>query len=233
MDESMLSDAALVMRCQRELPEVTRSFEELVRRYTQRIYTLVYRIVANREEAEDITQDVLLKAYYSLPQLKQPAQFSTWLYRMATNAALDSLERRRRHPWASPIEQVPERFQPSPAAAAALAHPEEQLLRNELRDCINTVLCTLEREQAQILVMRELEELSYDDMARALDLSLGAIKMRLHRARLAFQRLFLKLCGHYARVVHSRSRSGRAERQRSPQEAQQVLRQRKTAEEQS
>ncbi|MBX5451326.1 sigma-70 family RNA polymerase sigma factor [Thermogemmatispora sp.] len=229
----MLSDAVLVMRCQRELPAVTRSFEELVRRYTQRIYTLVYRIVANREEAEDITQDVLLKAYYSLPQLKQPAQFSTWLYRMATNAALDSLERRRRHAWASSIEQVPEQSQPSSTAAVALAHPEEQLLRNELRDCINTVLCTLERDQAQILVMRELEELSYDDMARALDLSLGAIKMRLHRARLAFQRLFLKLCGHYARVVRPRSRSERAERQRSPQQAQQVLRQRRTAEEQS
>jgi RNA polymerase sigma-70 factor (ECF subfamily) len=227
----MLSDAALVMRCQHELPETTRSFEELVRRYTQRIYTLVFRIVANREEAEDITQDVLLKAYYSLPQLKQPAQFSTWLYRMATNAALDSLERRRRHPWTASIEQSPEQAQPLPAAAIALAHPEEQLLRNELRDCINTVLCTLEREQAQILVMRELEELSYDDIARMLDVSLGAIKMRLHRARLAFQRLFLKLCSHYARVVRSRPRPERSG-QRPSQQAQPVPRQQQRDQEQ-
>ncbi|MBX5456147.1 MAG: sigma-70 family RNA polymerase sigma factor [Thermogemmatispora sp.] len=232
MDESMLSDAALVMRCQHELPETTRSFEELVRRYTQRIYTLVFRIVANREEAEDITQDVLLKAYHSLPQLKHPAQFSTWLYRMATNAALDSLERRRRHPWAAPIEQASEQAQPSPAAAVSLAHPEEQLLRNELRDCINTVLCTLEREQAQILVMRELEELSYDDIARTLDVSLGAIKMRLHRARLAFQRLFLKLCSHYARVVRSRPRPGRSGQQRPSQQTQPLPRQRQRKKEQ-
>ncbi len=204
MDDSTLSDKILVIRCQRELPDSTRSFEYLVRRYTQRVYALVYRIVANREEAEDITQEVFIKACYALPRLQQPALFSAWLYRTATNAALDALEKRKRRPLGESLDQEQEEGQQAALAVASGPGPEEQLARRELRDCINTVLGGLERDQARVLVMRDLEDLSYDDMARALDLSLGAIKMRLHRARLAFQRLFIKLCGQH---LQGRARS--------------------------
>src|SRR5579884_1803213 len=96
----VLTDEELVQRCKVELPHTTRSYEELVSRHAQRVYSLVYRVVGDRQEAEDISQEVFLKVYHGLPKFDQQASFSTWLYRIATNSALDALDkvkRRRQH----------------------------------------------------------------------------------------------------------------------------------------
>ena len=194
----VITDEELVIRCKKELPRTTRSYELLVQRHMNRIYTLVYRVVCNKEEAEDITQEVLVKVYNNIRSFDQKALFSTWLYRIAVNSALDSLEKTKRHhktttsfshspsPDAGEEENVP---------ASTAAGPEEEAIQSDLRECIQRVLKDLDRDQARVLVMRDFEDLSYDDIAQVLEAKLSAVKMRIHRARLAFQAIFNQFCG--------------------------------------
>src|SRR5690348_2515119 len=91
-----LTDEELVARCKQELPGNTRSYEELVRRYMHRVYSITYNVVSHREEAEDITQEVFVKVYHGLKKFEQQSLFSSWLYRIATNSALDALDKTKR-----------------------------------------------------------------------------------------------------------------------------------------
>ena len=195
-----LSDEELVRRCQAELPHNTQSYELLVQRHMNRIYAIVYRVVSNQEEAEDITQEIFLKIYHHVRNFEQHASFPTWLYRIATNSALDALDKQKRRrennffakgqrsaKQEEDIDQVN-------LQASTKEGPEEKILQMELRECINQVLKKLNREQAHLLVMRDFEELSYDEITQILEVGLSAVKMRIHRARLAFQQIFLQIC---------------------------------------
>ncbi len=195
----ILTDEELVNRCKIELPRTTRSYELLVQRHMDRIYTLVYRVVYNKEEAEDITQEVLVKVYNNIHSFDQKATFSTWLYRIAVNTALDSLEKmKRRHSMTISFSHAPSSGsdeERETIVAATEAGPEEEVMQRDLRNCIQRVLKDLDREQARVLIMRDFEDLSYADIAQALEAKLSAVKMRIHRARLAFQTIFNQFCG--------------------------------------
>ena len=84
-----LTDEELASRCKVELPDITTSYELLVQRHSARVYSLAYRLTGNREEAEDVTQEVFLKVYHGIKKFEQHSSFSSWLYRIATNSALD------------------------------------------------------------------------------------------------------------------------------------------------
>ena len=194
-----LSDEELVARCKTELPHDTRSYELLVQRHMNRVYSLVYRMVCNKEEAEDLTQEVFLKVFNNLKKYEQQAAFSTWLYRIATNTALDALDKTRRRPQAAPPLKGRDRaeeetdqinLQPSPEEG-----PEDSFIRAELRECISRVLKKLDKEQARMLVLRDFNDLSYDEISKTLGAGLSAVKMRIHRSRLAFQEVFNQFCG--------------------------------------
>lgn len=195
-----LTDEELVTRCKAELPSNTSSYELLVQRHMNRVYNMVYRVVLNKEEAEDITQEVFVKVFNNMKKFEQQASFSSWLYRIATNSALDSLDKMRRlPPTAASVkhsntsqeeETDPINLQPSPAAG-----PEESAIQAELRECIRRVLRKLDRDHARVLIMRDFDDLSYDEIAKSLEVGLSAIKMRIHRARLAFQEIFNQFCG--------------------------------------
>ncbi len=195
-----LSDEELVRRCKVELPHNTQSYEILVQRHMNRIYAIVYRVVSNGEEAEDITQEIFLKIYHHVKKFEQHASFSTWLYRIATNSALDALDKEKQRREKSFFvkgkisteqeENVDRGDLPAPTKEG----PEEKILQMELRECINQVLKKLNREQAYVLVMRDFEDLSYDEITKILGVGLSSVKMRIHRARLAFQQIFLQIC---------------------------------------
>src|SRR5690242_20122054 len=97
-----LSDEELVERCKKELPDDTRSYEILVSRHMQRVYGMIYRVVRQSEEAEDITQEVFLKVFHHLRTFDQKASFTSWLYRVTTNSALDALDKIKRRPASAP-----------------------------------------------------------------------------------------------------------------------------------
>ena len=203
-----MTDEELVQRCKVELPHTTRSYEELVARHAQSVYSLAFRVVGDRQEAEDISQEVFLKVYHGLPKFDQRALFSTWLYRIATNSALDALdkERRRRHhmmrvDMRPGVQDETKENDALVSIASPGANPEELTLRSELRTCINRVLRQLDREQARVLLLRDFENLSYDEIAKMVQAGLGAVKMRIHRARLAFRDLFNQFCGNISLAV--------------------------------
>lgn len=198
-----LTDEELVRRCKQELPHSTRSYEELVRRYMNRVYSIVYRVVQNKEEAEDISQEVFVKVYNGIKKFEQQAAFSSWIYRIATNSALDALDKsKQRSKKVSLIGKPGSTSDDEERDALNLqvskeAGPEEKALQTELRECINRVLKELDREQARLLLMRDFDNLSYDEIAQLLQAGLSAVKMRIHRARLAFQQVFSQFCGKH------------------------------------
>src|ERR1700680_356440 len=162
-----LTDEELVIRCKAELPGDTRSYEILVQRYMNRVYSVAYRVVGNKEEAEDITQEVFVKVYNGLKKFEQQASFSTWIYRIATNSALDTLDKIERRPkihfrlFSSKNQQEAEQNDRTDLQASKDEMPEEMALQSELRECINGVLRKLDREHARLLILRDFDDRSY------------------------------------------------------------------------
>lgn len=202
VDIETLTDEELVARCKRELPQDTRSYEILVQRHMNRVYSVVYRVVCSKEEAEDIAQEVFVKVFHGLKKFEQQASFSSWLYRIATNSALDSLDKLKRQQKNTLLPNSYSRHDESEDEVDPLhthpthdGGPEEHAIRNELRECISRVLRNLDRQQSRLLIMRDFEDLSYDEIASVLKVKLSAVKMRIHRARLSFQELFSQTCG--------------------------------------
>lgn len=196
-----LTDEELVERCQRELPGSVQSYDVLVQRHMHQVYRLAYRIVGNREEAEDITQEVFFKAYKNLHTFKHQATFSTWLFRIATNSAIDAFVKIKHHYQTivsiTPYSRVgkDDENEVLLPQLVPIAGPEESILQKELRNCLRQVLQTLDPEQVRLLVMRDFNGLSYNEIANVLGVSVSAVKMRIHRARLAFQEVFNQQCG--------------------------------------
>ncbi|WP_415366503.1 RNA polymerase sigma factor [Saccharothrix sp. BKS2] len=150
------------------------AFDELVRRHTGRMYRVALRVVGDPVEAEDVVQDAWISAWRALPRFRGDAAASTWLYRVVTNAALVHLRRARP---TVPLESAPE-----PRADGG---PEVALLRNEVTDVVLRAIATLEPTQRVPLVLRELEGLSYEEVAEVLGIPVPALRSRLHRARVA------------------------------------------------
>jgi RNA polymerase sigma-70 factor, ECF subfamily len=194
------SDEELVARCKVELPHNSQSYERLIQRHMNHVYRTVYRIIGNQEDAEEVAQDVFLKVHNHIKKFEQQSSFSTWLYRIAVNSALDALDKKkRRMSKGMYTSEQGDKKQTDQRDQEELSHPspedpEEKILQKELRECINSVFRKLEREQAEVLVMHDLDELSYDEISHIMDAGLSAVKMRIHRARLAFQKVFLQIC---------------------------------------
>jgi len=160
------------------------SFEELVTRYEDKIFRLTMNITGNREDAEDAMQDAFLKAFSHLENFHGDSRFYTWLVRIAANEALMRLRRRRPNhfsidqPTESDSDLMPRELEEwSP-------NPEQRYAQSEIDNIISTLLEQLEDEYRIVLVLRDVEELSTQETADALGISLSAVKSRLLRARL-------------------------------------------------
>ena len=182
----MLDDQALVTRCQHG---DVGAFEELVRRYEKRVYNLAYRMSGNPDDACELAQEAFLKVFNALDSFKGQSSFSTWLYRIAANACLDQLRSRGRHPVTSlddPIvtnkgETIGKQILDN------APRPDEVVERRELQAAVQGAIASLPEDYRIILVLRDLQDLSYQQIAEYLDLSLGTVKSRLNRARLALK----------------------------------------------
>jgi RNA polymerase sigma-70 factor (ECF subfamily) len=190
-----LSPEELVRRCQQSLPGDTRAFELLVTYFKERVFATAYRIMGNRQEAEDQAQEVFLKVYRNIKNLDEPATVTSWIYRITTNTCLDALEKQKRRPNQAPLTPRDEGRDEQPVYAdERTPTPEEAVLRHELHRCLETTLAQLDARDRATLVLREIEGRSYQEIAECLAVGLSATKMRIHRARLAFQRLLDRVC---------------------------------------
>ena len=154
------------------------AFGQLVIKYQKRVYALTVRMCPTPELAEEAVQETFLSAWQGLPFFRGDSAFSTWLYRLASNACVDLLRKEGRHQGPSLDDEavsaeVPD-TRPTPEAAAE---------QKELRAQIEAGLRTLSPEHREVLILREIQQLSYDEIADALSLDLGTVKSRISRGR--------------------------------------------------
>jgi len=161
------------------------AFEELVRRYDRNVFRIAQHITQNREDAEDVVQDAFLKAYENLPQFQGQSKFYTWLVRIAVNEALMKLRRRRPERMVSLDEEVRTEEDSMPREIADWSpNPEQQYNQAELKDILGKTIQGLPPGFRTVFVLRDVEGLSTEETAEALNLSIPAVKSRLLRARL-------------------------------------------------
>ena len=170
------------------------AFQLLVERYQDRMFSLVRHYTRNAAEVEDVVQETFLKAYRKLPGFQQQASFSTWLYRIAVNTALDLLKRKGR----SPVSTVDDPEAAVGASALEVAPPDARLETEEIARVTRRVLEELPEIFRTVLVLRELEGLSYLDIAESLAISIGTVESRLFRARARFKEALARLYPEYA-----------------------------------
>ncbi|MBK7642464.1 MAG: sigma-70 family RNA polymerase sigma factor [Planctomycetes bacterium] len=164
------------------------SFQLLVERYEQRIFNLIRHYTRNPVEIEDLAQETFLKAFRRLASFQRQSSFYTWLYRIAVNTILDSLKRRGR----SPVQAV-EDLEAVPAApSAASPSPSATLEREEIARITQEVLEGLPEIFRTVLVLREYEDMAYQDIADLLGISIGTVESRLFRARARFKERLLQ-----------------------------------------
>jgi len=163
----------------------TRAFAELVRRYEGKIFRLAQHITQNREDAEDVLQETFMKAYEHLDQFKGDSKFYTWIVRIAVNQALMKLRRRKTDKSVSLDEQIDTGEDTIVREIAAWDEdPEQQFSREELGGILDEAIQSLDPPYRSVFVLRDIDELSTEETAEALGLSVPAVKSRLLRARL-------------------------------------------------
>ena len=163
------------------------AFGELVGRYQQKALALSCRLCGNPEDGADAAQEAFLSAWRNLPAFRGDATFSTWLYRLVSNASMDILRRRQRrdaHAGSSLDDEENPFDAPDPAPA-----PQEIAERRELRQALQDALNALSPERREVLILREIHQLSYEEIADALSLDIGTVKSRIHRAREALRKI--------------------------------------------
>ena len=178
MVSEAISDAECVRKLQRG---ETDAFETLIRRHQKTIFNLVYRMLGDYDEAAEISQEVFLSAYRAIGNFRGDANFSTWLYRIALNHATTrrkSLNTRQQR--SVPIENTEPASDPHPG-------PAESMEKKEIRQRVQQALNRLDPDDAAVILLRDLQDVPYEEVARALDIPIGTVKSRLHRARQALK----------------------------------------------
>jgi RNA polymerase sigma-70 factor (ECF subfamily) len=161
----------------------TRAFDELVRRYENKVYRLAHKILREDEDAADVLQDTFLSAYRGLKNFKAESTFSTWLYRIATNASLMKVRKRRDNLVSLEQSQSPVPGAEPLSIADWHKQPVEDLMDTETREILQESVDQLPEDLRTVFLLRDDQELSNQEVAEILDLSVAAVKSRLHRAR--------------------------------------------------
>jgi RNA polymerase sigma-70 factor (ECF subfamily) len=169
------------------------AFREMIKTYQSEVFNLVFRMLGNRAEAEDLAQEIFVTVFKSIDGFRSESKFSTWLYRIAINTCKNRykyLSRRKYHATRS-LEQTPERQALEPTAEnsalplqAQISQPDKMLEGLQLEQAIQQAIASLEQEQRTLVVLRDIQGLSYQEIATITQLPEGTVKSRLHRARM-------------------------------------------------
>lgn len=167
------------------------AFETLVRKYEKLVSTCAYSIVGNTEDALDVSQEVFLKVYKSLGSFKGDSEFSTWLYRIAKNTALDFVRKRKQNTLSLDSSGEENEGFDLPDDSES-SNPEKSALRNEKRELLRKAIDKLSDEHREIIILRDINEYSYEQIETMLGIESGTVKSRLYRARESLRKILLK-----------------------------------------
>ena len=167
-------------------------FTGLVDRYKDKIYNLAYRMLGNREEAEDVTQETFMHTFRALESFRLGERFSPWIYKIASNLCLDRLRKQRQ-----PVSSLDEPIGPDqdiPQQVADWSHAPDQIYEvKEMRADTQDAISTLPPKYKVVVVLRHLQDLSYDEIADVLNIPQGTVKTRLFRAREILRRKLARI----------------------------------------
>lgn len=171
LEVANMEDVELVGLCQKGDID---AFDRLFYKYRDKIYRTAFRMINNQEDALDLTQEIFLKAYKNINKYNFKSQFSTWLYKLAINVCIDEL---RKHKKSNEVltDEIPDDRKSDT--------PEDIVLYEEQESLIWKALDTLKEKERSIIVLREMEGLSYEEIANILGCSIGRVKSRLHESR--------------------------------------------------
>ena len=170
-----------------------RAFRELMDEYRDRVFSLVLRMIGNRAEAEDLAQEVFVTVFKSIEQFRGDAKLSTWLYRVAVNHCKNRVKylARRHDRSTGALDDAAERTAAAqggrPVGAAQIDTPDRAFEGAETGRLVQAAIAALEEDHRLVVVLRDIEELSYEDICAITGLPEGTVKSRLHRARLALK----------------------------------------------
>ncbi len=160
-------------------------FEEIVRRYQKKVYNSTYRMMGNHEDAWDLAQEAFLRVYRNLNRFQGRSSFSTWLFTITTNICRDELRKRQRqikaHSLSEPIRVKDGEIERDIVDDSMI--PEDISLQRELRDEIQEVINNLPEEQKEVIVLREIQGFSYEEIAEIVGVAIGTVKSRISRGR--------------------------------------------------
>lgn len=168
------------------------AFEELIAAYQKKVLNLAFRMLGNSADAEDAAQDIFVRVFKAIPNFNEESKFSTWLYKVSTNVCLDLLRRRKRQNVNNTVSinqySSDEEEYELPVEDKAPT-PYEQAQKSEAMRALERALDQLGEEQKAVIVMRDINGLAYEEIAEAMNCSLGTIKSRINRSRLALRKL--------------------------------------------
>ena len=165
------------------------AFRTVVTRYQHKVYNLVYRMLGDPHEAEDVAQEVFITVLKNIDSFRGDAQFSTWLFRIAVNHSKNRIKflKRRAAGRTHHIEDVPEGAVTHNPFGAAIAGPDTQAMGHQLEGVIQRALARLDPEHREMVILRDVQNLSYQEIQEITGLGLGTVKSRIHRARVALK----------------------------------------------
>lgn len=175
------------------------AFEELIRQYEKKVYTLCFRMCGNSEDAEEAAQDAFLALWRGIDRFRQESSLSTWIYRLATNACIDTLRRRKKQSGSVSLDDE-ELFVD---AVDTSPQPQETVEHREAQKLLQQGLSSLPEEYRKVLILREIEGLSYTEIAESASLELGTVKSRISRGR-SLLRNFLSGNGNFFEIASSK-----------------------------
>ncbi len=176
----MLVDFEVVERARAGDPA---AFNEVVTAYRRRIFGTVSRLIGRPEDVEDVAQEVFLRLYYSLDQLRSSEVFEPWLYRLTVNAALDYLRKRRKRRLEARVSDLSDQQVMLADAAAGAKIQVDELQRSRVREQVDSLLSGVSEEDRVLLTLKEVEGLSLKDLEKVYHVNENALKVRLFRAR--------------------------------------------------
>ncbi|MBN2343629.1 MAG: sigma-70 family RNA polymerase sigma factor [Deltaproteobacteria bacterium] len=167
------------------------AFEQLIETHQTRIYNLIYRMIGNREESEDLLQEVFITVFKKIDSFRGDSSLTTWIYKIATNHCINRKKylTRRKHYAKSSYSDLSEKEQAESRNAMMenLPRPDEMAEGKQMELLIQKAIISLEDEYKIVLILRDVQNLSYDEIEQILNVPAGTVKSRLHRARMALK----------------------------------------------